>query len=413
MNPGTVGPGVDGTVGLVLPTHDLGHRAEHLGLLDHVGAERGDALLVLAGDQHGGPAGDRVVQRQLADVVHQRGVLELEQLRLVDAELAADGDREPADPFGMAGFHVPADLGHLGERPHGLQVGGPDPGVPAERHLGNEQRQGEHGQRLQPHHLRRERDEQRRSSHRRAQRQLNVHLVHQRHPEPGSLLVDPQQGGEHRLEQQGEHGQGGHQREGQDPVPVHGAVSRQRAENVGDARDAEQADGHAAHPGGPADSQVRQRADDHADGGHGHHLLGAVLAEVTADPDEQGVGERSGEPDRGGLAVPRQVEPEHLAERDQRAERDGGPGILQATRRGLRHRGYQPNPGGHHEQQLAGIPHLPGIPAELISAHAHRDVRGCRPREAAWLGRRDLGRLRWPGHQPLARAARDAASLRA
>src|SRR5690349_20685858 len=50
------------TVGLVLPAYDLGHRTQYLGLLDDVGAELGDALLVLPGDQHGRPAGNRVVQ---------------------------------------------------------------------------------------------------------------------------------------------------------------------------------------------------------------------------------------------------------------------------------------------------------------------------------------------------------------
>src|SRR5689334_5741702 len=83
-------------VRLVLPADDLGHRAEHLGLLDHVGPELGDALLILPGDQDGGTAGNRVVQRQLADVVHERGVLELEQLGLMNAELAADSDGETA-----------------------------------------------------------------------------------------------------------------------------------------------------------------------------------------------------------------------------------------------------------------------------------------------------------------------------
>ena len=110
---------------------------------------------------------------------------------------------------------------------------------------------------------------------------------------------------------------------------------------------------------------MRQRSDDHADGGHGHHLLGAVLDVLRADPDEQRVGERAGEPDRGSLPVARQVEPEDLAERDQRAERDRDPGILQPFGRRLRHRGDQPHPRGHHQQQLAGIPDLPGKPAHL------------------------------------------------
>src|SRR6476661_5967673 len=50
-----VGRVVGITVGLVLPTYDLGHRTQYLGLLDDVRAEFGDALLVLPGDQHGGP----------------------------------------------------------------------------------------------------------------------------------------------------------------------------------------------------------------------------------------------------------------------------------------------------------------------------------------------------------------------
>ena len=44
------------------------------------------------------PPGDRLGERELTDVVHQRGVLEVEQLGVAHAELPPDGDRELADP---------------------------------------------------------------------------------------------------------------------------------------------------------------------------------------------------------------------------------------------------------------------------------------------------------------------------
>jgi hypothetical protein len=70
-----------------------------------------------------------------------------------------------------------------------------------------------------------------------------------------------------------------------------------------------------------------------------------------------------------------QVEPQHLAERDQRAERDRDPRILQAFGRGLRHRGHQPHPGRRDQQQLAGIPHLPGISSQFVSSGGHQVYR--------------------------------------
>jgi hypothetical protein len=119
---------------------------------------------------------------------------------------------------------------------------------------------------------------------------------------------------------------------------------------------------------------VRQRSDDHADGGDGHDLMGTVLSLMMPDLDEQGVGERPRQPDRSGLAVTRQVQPEHLAERDERAECDRGAGIGHPGRRGLRDRGHQPHPGRHHEQQLPRIPDLPGIPVQLVSSFGHQDL---------------------------------------
>ena len=61
-----------------------------------------------------------------------------------------------------------------------------------------------------------------------------------------------------------------------------------------------------------------------------------------ADPDEQRVGERTGGPDRRGLAVPREVEPEQLAQRDQ-----GGKGDREADRHHPGH--YRLYEGGHHQ----------------------------------------------------------------
>ena len=153
----------------------------------------------------------------------------------------------------------------------------------------------------------------------------------------------------------------------------HGAIPGERAEDEGHAGDAEQADGHPADLGRAAHGQVRQRADDHADGGDRDHLFGGVLSRMIADPDEQGVGERSRQPDRGGLAVTRQVQPEHLAERDERAERDRDTGTGHPVRRGLR--GDEPHAGRDGEQQQARIPDLPGKPAQLVSSFGHGSQR--------------------------------------
>ena len=72
--------------------------------------------------------------------MHQRRVLQVQQFGLGKAELAPDGQGEPADPARVAAVDVPAHLGDLSERPDGLQVGGADPRIPAERELDDQQR---------------------------------------------------------------------------------------------------------------------------------------------------------------------------------------------------------------------------------------------------------------------------------
>ena len=55
-------------------------------------------------------AGDRVAQRKLPDVVHERGVLQFEQFRFAHPQFPADDNGQVADPAGMPVLDVPADL---------------------------------------------------------------------------------------------------------------------------------------------------------------------------------------------------------------------------------------------------------------------------------------------------------------
>ena len=220
-----------GTARVGLPPHDVGHRVEHARLADDLGAVLGDPPLLVAGDQDGGAAGHRVAQRELADVVHQGGVLELEQRRLGHAELPSDGHREPAHPGRVPRLHVPADLGRPGERADRLQVGGPDPGVPAQRHLGDEQRHGEDRDRREPHDLGGEGDQERGRTGRGADRQLDAELVAERDHEPGPQRLRPDQGGDHRLNQPGDHHQGEHDGQLVPPFAADQRAVRERAEH--------------------------------------------------------------------------------------------------------------------------------------------------------------------------------------
>ena len=113
---------VRAAVGVGLPLDDVGDPLEHAGLPDDLRPELGDVALLGGRDHHGGAAGDRLGQRELADVVHERGVLEVDELALGHAHLAADRHGQPADAARVAGLGVAADLGDLGQRPDRLQV---------------------------------------------------------------------------------------------------------------------------------------------------------------------------------------------------------------------------------------------------------------------------------------------------
>ena len=63
----------------------------------------GDVALVVRGRQHGGAAGDRLAERDLAEVVQQGGVLELAQLAVRDAEHPADAHAEVGHPLRVRG----------------------------------------------------------------------------------------------------------------------------------------------------------------------------------------------------------------------------------------------------------------------------------------------------------------------
>src|SRR5215831_19599167 len=103
-------PPLRGPARVALPSHDVGDRVEHPRLLDDLSTVLGDPPLLFPGHEHGGASGDGVAQRQLADVVHQRRVLQLEQSGLGHAKLASDGYRQAADPGRVPDLHVPADL---------------------------------------------------------------------------------------------------------------------------------------------------------------------------------------------------------------------------------------------------------------------------------------------------------------
>ena len=66
------------TVGVGLALDDERDALEDAGLADDLGAHLGDPTLVDGSEDRRGTAGDRLGQRELADVVHERGVLEVD-----------------------------------------------------------------------------------------------------------------------------------------------------------------------------------------------------------------------------------------------------------------------------------------------------------------------------------------------
>ena len=91
-----------------------------------------------------------VGQRQLADVVHQSGVLQVAQVGVAHAQLATNRHRELADPLRVPGLGVTPHLGDPRKRADGLQVRRSDRRVATERELGEQQRQTNTGSAQEP-----------------------------------------------------------------------------------------------------------------------------------------------------------------------------------------------------------------------------------------------------------------------
>ena len=124
-------------VGRGLRLDVVGHRVEPLGVPDDPGPLVGDVALVARRGEHGGAAGDRLDERDLAEVVQQRGVLQVAQVAVGDAEHPADPHAEVRHPLGVAGRGVATVLGEVRQGRDRLPVGHPVPGVAADGDVGD------------------------------------------------------------------------------------------------------------------------------------------------------------------------------------------------------------------------------------------------------------------------------------
>ena len=112
---------------------DLRHVVEDARLAHDGQRVRTDAPLVRGRCEDGRAPGDRVDEGDLADVVQECGVLEIEQFPLRQTEFPAHRDGGRGDPLGVSRGGVARDVGEPRERTNALQVGGPDADVAAER----------------------------------------------------------------------------------------------------------------------------------------------------------------------------------------------------------------------------------------------------------------------------------------
>ena len=149
------------------------------------------------------PARDGLGEGELADVVHQRRVLQVAQLGVAHAQLAADRHGQLADPARVPGLGVAAELGDPGQRPDGLQGRLADRGVAAERELGQQQRHDEDRQRPEAHDGGGQRDQRAGRADGGADADLGPDLVAQHGRERRAVGSGPHRRGEHRVDDQG------------------------------------------------------------------------------------------------------------------------------------------------------------------------------------------------------------------
>jgi hypothetical protein len=265
--------------------------------------------------------------------VHQRGVLQVEQVGVAHAQLATDGDGELAHPAGVTRLCVPTELGDPGQSPNGLQRGRADRGVPPERELGQQQRDDENGQRPRAHDGGSERDQ----CAGRADGRANPHLGPAFVAQDGEERRPVRAGADRRCERRvhrarrrddADHDEGLHETH----LVTHHRVELGRAEGSRGEPDCKQPAGHRVRRGGPAGDDMGEDPDEHGEGDDRHDLQGTVLCRSLVERDQQDVGQRPGGRDRGGVAAARQGDAGQLTKSDEGGERDGDLRLNHATR---------------------------------------------------------------------------------
>src|SRR4051794_27120629 len=137
---------VPAPVGLGLPLDDHGDVVQHARAPDDGGAQVGDPPLLPRRGHQRGTAGDRLGERELADVVQQGRVLEVTQRALGQTEVTPHGEGQRGDAPGVPGLGVAAELGDPRQRADGLVVRRLHRRVPTEGELGEQQGGQEDGQ---------------------------------------------------------------------------------------------------------------------------------------------------------------------------------------------------------------------------------------------------------------------------
>ncbi|BFO15173.1 hypothetical protein SHKM778_15610 [Streptomyces sp. KM77-8] len=269
---------------------DRGHARVHAGLAYDGAAEEGDPPLLLGGQPGGGTRGDRVDEAELADVVHQGGVLQHGQFGFAQSEVPAHRLAECGDPAGVSGRGAAGDLGGPREGGDGLPVGGAHGGVPPVGELGEQQRYGEDGQRPQSDDRDAERHHRARGDDGGPDAGQGPQFVAQGRQEGPSGAGVGERGGEDGVAQGGEGQQGEQQdRVGGAAPAVEGAPVVQRLEAQGDEADGQHPARRRVEGGAVLASDVRHAAEQGGREHHGDDLGGAVVGGPPRDLAEQRV----------------------------------------------------------------------------------------------------------------------------
>lgn len=240
----------------------------------------------------------------------------------------------------MAVRGVPGDLRGPGQRRDGLPVGRTHGGVPAERHLGEQQRHAEHGQCPEPRDGHPERHDGTGRADRRADAAEGAQLVAELRPvRPGRARRERREDGV----AQGGQGQQQEQEESEVRPLAEPALRPARVVERLEAQSREgrgqDAAGRLVGPGAAAARHVRHGGQQLRRDDDGDHLEDTVRRLLTGAASEQRVRERSGCPQRRGLALLGQGAPAcQLADGDQDPEGEGVPRLDDAVPQGVSER---------------------------------------------------------------------------